>query len=254
MVLQLRPVSHAVTDVGAVRELNEDRYFASDRDGVWAVADGMGGMARGDWAATQVVDALGAGDFSSGLEQAMAAAGRAFEQANAHIFEEAGRQGTQMGTTTVLLAIRDRQFAVLWVGDSRAYLWRDHRLHRLTRDHSQVQDLIDHGVLTPQDAETHPLRNVITRAIGVDRYVEPDMISDTLQPDDVLLLCSDGLHGVLGEAGMSQLLASSSLEDASRQMIARCHELGAPDNITLVAVVAAEVTALQFGTGADAGK
>lgn len=246
-MIPLRTEWQALTDTGLVREANEDRYFASDVLGLWAVADGMGGMARGDWAASQVVDALGFVVRDDDCDGMVAATAHAIHAANRVILTEAEAQGAQMGTTVVALVMRDRRFAMLWVGDSRGYLWRDRQLHRLTRDHSQVQELIDRGLLTPDEATRHPLRSTLTRAVGVTDPVLIDSISDTILPDDIFLLCSDGLHGVISEAEIAACLDSGDNAAAARALVQRSLESGAPDNVTLVMVAANESTLLQFG-------
>ncbi len=246
-MIPLKTEWHAVTDVGAKRDVNEDRYFASDGLRLWAVADGMGGMSCGDWAAARVIDALTALTPDDDLDLMITRAAAAIATVNASIFREGVARGEQMGSTAVLLVVRGDRFGVVWVGDSRAYLSRDGRLHRLTRDHSQVQELIDRGLLNAAEGKAHPLRHVLTRAVGVAATVELDMVSDALRPDDLLLLCSDGLYGVIGEAEMESILNSAPVEEAGRIMIARCHEEGAPDNITLVAVTASEPTLVKFG-------
>lgn len=254
-MIPLKTEWHAATDVGVVRRVNEDRYLASDALGIWAVADGMGGMARGDWAASIVVDSLGSLPYQEDLHQTVVSATAALHQANERILDESRTLGEQMGSTAVLVAIRERAFAVLWVGDSRAYLIRDGRLHRLTRDHSQVQELIDRGVLDAEGAAKHPLRNVITRAVGVSALLEPEMAGGTLEPDDLLLLCSDGLYGVIGDAEIQEILDREPIEQAGRTMIERCHALGAPDNITLVVLSVTESTLVQFeAIGSGIGK
>jgi serine/threonine protein phosphatase PrpC len=246
-VIPFRTESWAATDTGAVRKHNEDSYLVADGSRVWLVADGMGGLERGDWASSQVVEAIAAVPAVEGLEDLLEAIRSALTEANERILEESERVGKQMGSTAVALAVRDKRFGVAWVGDSRAYLLRDRRLYRLTRDHSQVQDLVDHGVIDEVAAATHPLRNVLTRAVGVARPLNVDTMIETLCDEDLLILCSDGLYGVMGEAAMQDALASQPFEEAARQMIARCHELGAPDNITVVGVATAEVTLVQFG-------
>eukprot|EP01037_Dinobryon_pediforme_P016544 gene16544-16722_t len=244
---------HAATDVGAVRRINEDSYFSSEDIGVWAVADGMGGMARGDWASAQVVAALRTLAWQAGLEPTIEAVVQALVHANAAILAESEAHGARMGTTAVVLVVREPRFGVAWVGDSRAYLFRHGQLHRLTRDHSQVQEMVDHGIISAAEAETHRMRNVLTRAVGVLPEMGVDTIIDTLNGDDVLLLCSDGLHGVLGEAEMAEVLAREPLAEAARIMIERCHTRGAPDNITLVTVAAEEVTLVLPGNGSAQG-
>jgi serine/threonine protein phosphatase PrpC len=245
-MIPLKTEWHAVTDVGVVRRVNEDRYLASDALGMWAVADGMGGMARGDWAAGMIIEVLSALSYQEDLRRAIDEATAALHQANARILHESSVVGEQMGSTIVLVAVRERQFAVMWVGDSRAYLIRDRRLYPLTRDHSQVQELVDRGVLDAEGAAKHPLRNVLTRAVGVGAQLEPDLAGGMLESDDLLLLCSDGLYGVLGEAEIQTILDREPIEQAGRTMISRCHALGAPDNITLVTLSLSESTLVQF--------
>lgn len=246
-MIPIRAEWQAVTDVGAVRKLNEDRYFASDDLGAWIVADGMGGLERGDWASTQVIEAIAALSRDDSLETMLEHTRIALEQANERILAESAKVGKQMGSTAVILIIRDRRFGVTWVGDSRAYLLRGQRLYRLTRDHSQVQDLIDHGVIDEAAAATHPLRNVLTRAVGVVRPLEMDSMVDELADEDLIVLCSDGLYGVIGEQEMEATLTSLPFERAAQTMIERCHELGAPDNITMIGVTTSEVTLVQYG-------
>lgn len=247
-MIPIRAEWQALTDVGAVRKLNEDRYFASDDLGIWIVADGMGGLERGDWASTQVVEAIAALSYHESLDATVDAIRGALEQANEQILGESETVGKQMGSTAVALVIRGRQFAIAWVGDSRAYLLRAGRLYRLSRDHSQVQELIDHGVIDEAAATTHPLRNVLTRAVGVARPLVMDSMTDTLLDDDLLLLCSDGLYGVIGEQEMEATLSSQPFERAAATMFERCHALGAPDNITVIGVSTSEVTLVQYGS------
>jgi len=245
--MPMRTEWRAVTDVGAVRKLNEDRYFASDELGVWIVADGMGGLHGGDWAASQVAEAISALPYSDDLETMLAATSDALISANETILAEAERLGKQMGSTVVVLVVRNHSYGLAWVGDSRAYLLRERQLYRLTRDHSQVQELVDHGVIEQSAAATHPLRNVLTRAVGVARPLVVDTVADAIQDEDLLLLCSDGLYGVMGEEQMEAALLDQPLEQAAQTMVQQCHELGAPDNITLIGVSMAEITLVQFG-------
>lgn len=245
-MIPLRTEWRALTDTGAVRRHNEDRYLASDALGLWAVADGMGGMARGDWAADVVVEALAAAPRAESLAAMVSAARLALDRANELILAESELRGERMGSTAVVAIIRERELALIWLGDSRAYLVRDGVLRRLTRDHSQVMDLVERGVITETEAAAHPLRNVLTRAVGVARPLEPGALTSALEADDLLLLCSDGLHGVVGEAEMRAAFDREPVESAAATLIRRCHELGAPDNITLVAVAVHEPTLVRF--------
>ena len=250
-MIPLRTEWQAVTDTGLVREHNEDRYCAAAGLGLWAVADGMGGLARGDWAATMVVEAIDGLQRVDDFEAMLSATAAAIRAANTKIYAESQARGTQMGSTVVVLMVRDRRFALLWAGDSRAYLLRDRHLHQLSRDHSQVQELIDRGLLTPAAAATHPLRHVLTRAVGVAEPLELDTISDAIAPGDVFLLCSDGLHGVIDEAEIVAQLETIDSTEVAGAMVARCLERGAPDNVTVVTIVASEPTLLHFGSMAS---
>lgn len=246
--MDLRTESFATTDVGSVRELNEDRYFSDDEQRLWAVADGMGGMARGDWAAEKIAETLRALTLQGDLEQAVTQLGNAIESANAAIARQSEETGEQMGSTIVSLLVRDGIFGVLWVGDSRAYLWREGQLHRLSKDHSQVQEMVDNGLLSQADAETHKLRNVLTRAVGIENNFGIGMVQDKVQSDDVFLLCSDGLYGPVKEPEIAQCLeAADDLEEAAETLVKLCLERGAPDNVTLVLVQAQETTILKLG-------
>ena len=246
-MIPIRTEWHATTDVGAVRSVNEDRYFASADLGVWAVADGMGGMSRGDWASGQVVAALETLGRRASVDEMLGDVASALARANDLIFAEAEAQGNRMGTTAVVFVQRDLDFGLAWVGDSRAYLLRAGCLYRLSRDHSQVQEMVDAGLLEEAAAAKHPMRNVLTRAVGVVTPLAVDTVVNRLEPDDMVLLGSDGLYGVIGEGEMQDILTKLPIEAAAQAMLARCHQLGAPDNITFVAVSTFEVTLVQFG-------
>ncbi len=247
-MIPLRTEWQAVTDTGLVRQLNEDRYFASEAAGVWAVADGMGGHARGDWAAAAVVDGLATLAPVDDFDALLAHVADTIRSANGRIVAEAQATGAQMGSTVVALVVRDRRFGVIWAGDSRAYLLRNGALYRLSRDHSQVQELIDRDLLTIEGATTHPLRNVLTRAVGVAEPLELDMVTDVLLPDDVFMLCSDGLYGCISDQEIAAQLKRHDQDDAIGAMVAHCLERGAPDNVTAITIVATEPTLLHFGS------
>jgi len=242
----LRMEWHAETHEGRVRDHNEDALFASDRLGVWAVADGMGGHERGEWASAAIVDALRAvpdmDDFNDQVSQTAAA----IHQANTAIFTEAKARDISMGTTVVAAVIRDTRFAIVWAGDSRAYVLRDGQLHQLSRDHTRVQELIDRGFLTPEQSAGHPMSHVLSRAVGVMEDVELEAVTDVMQPGDVFLLCSDGLYGVVGEDEIAAALNSMHIDDAARALVAKCLDNGAPDNVTVVLIKASEATVLSL--------
>lgn len=231
---------------GLVRRVNEDRWCARDEAGLWAVADGMGGHAHGDWAANAVVQALGSAALASGFEAATQGVADAIHSANRRVWAEAQRRGQQMGSTVVALLVRDDRFAVLWVGDSRVYLLRGGRLYALTRDHSQVQEMVDRGLITLAEARGHPRGHVLARAIGVGARLSVDVVADQLEPGDLFLLCSDGLTGVLDDDALLRIVAGQERGAALDALIARTLDAGAPDNVTAVLVGVREVTRLDL--------
>ena len=231
---------------GKVRTNNEDSLFVSEALGVFAVADGMGGHERGEWASAAIVDGLREvpreGDFDSLLDRVS----RAIHSANAVIYAEAQDKHVSMGSTAVALVLKDERFAVMWAGDSRAYVLRDGQLHQLSRDHTRVQEMIDRGLLTPEQSIGHPMGHVLSRAVGVGKDLELDGIADEPSPGDVFLLCSDGLYGVVSDAEIAGVLATQALHDAAASLIDLCLARGAPDNVTVVLVRVSEATVLSF--------
>jgi serine/threonine protein phosphatase PrpC len=238
--------SWARTHEGRVRDHNEDSYCADERQGLWAVADGMGGHEGGDWASAKLVEKIAAVDLPKDLEQASAAVAEAIGTANRAILAEARRRGKQMGSTIVALVVQDQHYAILWVGDSRAYLLRDGDLIQLSRDHTQVQEMVDRGILRPEDAVGHPMGHVLSRAIGVREEMTIDQATGEVRPGDIFLLCSDGLHGYVDEKDIARLLARRSPERASEELVELTLANGAPDNVTVVAVWASDPTLLSF--------
>jgi serine/threonine protein phosphatase PrpC len=249
MTAGLRIESAATTHAGCVRQVNEDRWCARAEDGLWAVADGMGGHAHGDWAAHAVVQALESAAVPAAVDLAIQAAADAVHSANRRIWSESQRRGQQMGSTVVALTVQGDRFAVLWVGDSRAYLLRAGALTPLTRDHSQVQEMVDRGLLSQAEAAHHPRRNVLARAIGVGARLAVDVVTDVVEPGDLFLLCSDGLTGLVDDGELAALLtgAGQLMVDA---LVALALERGAPDNVTAVLVGVQEATKLDFVTSA----
>ena len=243
----LRIESWARTDVGRVRPHNEDSHLVRDGAGLWAVADGMGGHEGGEWASGRIVRALEEAELGDSLESASAAAAAAIRLANGEILAEARLRGRQMGSTAVVLIVRRLRYALLWVGDSRAYLMRGGRLAPLSRDHSQVQEMVARGLMTAEQAVGHPMGHILSRAIGVQGEVEVDRVEGDLQGGDVFLLSSDGLHGVAGDYAIERQFARDAPDRALDQLVALALERGAPDNVTGIAVWASEPTLLSLG-------
>lgn len=250
MNMPLRLVSTATTHPGLVRRVNEDRHCERPQDGLWVVADGMGGHAHGDWAAHAVVQALEGVELPADFDAAVQTVADGVHSANRRIWAEAQRREQQMGSTVVALLIRDDRFAALWVGDSRAYLLRDDMLVPLTRDHSQVQEMVDRGLIAPEDAAHHPRGHVLARAIGVGARIAVDVVADSVEPGDRFLLCSDGLSGPVVDEELRQSLSRSSPSEAVEALLAQALARGAPDNVTAIVVAAQEATRLTF---ADTG-
>ena len=238
--------SGARTHEGRVRDHNEDSYCAREKEGLWAVADGMGGHEGGDWASAKLVEKIDAIELPRDLDQARALVADAIADANRSILVEARRRGKQMGSTIVVLLVREQDYAILWVGDSRAYLLRDGELAQLSRDHTQVQEMVDRGILRAEDAIGHPMGHVLSRAVGVRDEMEISQASGEVRPGDVFLLCSDGLHGYVDEAEIARLLARGSPERATEELVELTLANGAPDNVTVVAIWASDPTLLSF--------
>jgi serine/threonine protein phosphatase PrpC len=152
-------------------------------------------------------------------------------------------EGKQMGSTVVSLVIRGPEFIVLWAGDSRAYLYRQGQLIQLTRDHTQVEAMMERGLLTPEEAADHPMKHVLARAVGVQETLEIDGVRDRIESRDIFVLCSDGLSGVVSDAEIAAMLAEHG-HAAGDLLVAACLERGAPDNVTVTLVAANEPTLL----------
>ncbi|ABL79576.1 MULTISPECIES: protein phosphatase 2C domain-containing protein [unclassified Nocardioides] len=236
----------AISDVGRVRKDNQDSGYV----GPWlvAVCDGVGGAARGDIASSTAIAQLRRLDVSPSGESAddlltkvAGALHRAHERINELAAEDPALDGT---STTATVALFDgARVAMGHVGDSRAYLFRDGEITRLTSDHTFVQTLIDEGRITEAEARVHPHRNLILNALGGPGDVEPDLFMIELAPKDRLLLCSDGASGVLDDDRLADILATGSPEFASVELVRASLEAGSSDNVTCLvadAVDAAE--------------
>jgi PPM family protein phosphatase len=221
------------TDTGRQRRDNEDSAFA--RAPVFVVADGMGGAQAGEVASRIAVEAFEQGLPDSGSpEERLASRVR---EANQQIYERSradrGRAG--MGTTLTAAYVDDTHVAIAHVGDSRAYMFRDGSLQRLTQDHSLVDELVRRGKLTEEQAAEHPQRSIITRALGPEPDVEVDTWTYPARAGDVVLLCSDGLTSMISETRVAAILAAhENLDEAADALIREANEAGGRDNITVV--------------------
>jgi serine/threonine protein phosphatase PrpC len=245
----------ARSDVGMIRSGNEDNFFAEadERRGVFVVADGMGGHAAGEVASEMAVQIVARNllALTSVLEQAAHdRLAQAMRDANRAIYDrmlaEVDKQG--MGTTASVLVLSDNQFLIGQIGDSRIYLLRDGALTQITKDHSYVQEQVDAGLLTPEQARYHPYSNVITRCVGASETVEADIYSGEMRPGDVFLLASDGLTGMVDDRRLQQMLLARSgpgrIVDA---LIAEANGRGGLDNITAIVIQVVGVDGAAIG-------
>jgi protein phosphatase len=232
----------ARTDAGRVRRGNEDHYAMLCERGIFIVADGMGGHAAGEVASDMAVritsHALGS---LRGLsdEEASDRVRTAIQAANAAIFERTLSEGDKrgMGTTATVLVLREGRYLIGQVGDSRAYLLRDGQLLQLTQDHTYVQELVDAGLLMPDQARDHPCSSIITRCVGASREVVADIHVGSLEYGDILLLASDGLTGMLEDEQLRRILRSAGEpRHWVDRMIAEANRRGGRDNITAIGV------------------
>lgn len=220
-----------LTHTGLRREHNEDTYYGDSQLGLWLVADGMGGHEHGEVASALARDTI--------VQQVREGAGlaEAIRAADQEIMRQSQRraEALPMGTTVVAARIEGSQFEIAWVGDSRIYLW-DGSLHQLSQDHSYVQELIDQGAITPEQARTHPHRNVITQALGVTdpQVLNVEVLRGELKPAMQLLLCSDGLTEEIDDDTISTILSKIDLsaQECVDQLVLAALNGGGSDNIT----------------------
>lgn len=237
----------AKTDLGKIRALNQDHHAwwvpsdrrdAEKRGVLLVVADGMGGGNAGDLASrlavTRLVESY-SGEPALPPEQALVLA---VQEANEAVYRESlkGPELHGMGTTCTALVVLGQDLLVAQVGDSRAYLLHENGLLRLTRDHSLVHELVEQGRITEEEARVHPQRHVVTRALGVGASVEVEgrRWPALFRPGSTLLLCSDGLHGVLPDPEIERLAAEADLRGVAESLVEEANRRGGPDNITVL--------------------
>lgn len=230
--------SAARTHVGNVRKLNEDALLDRPEFGLWAVADGMGGHHAGDVASQRIVEALEQlhpGTETAALESSVCSA---LTQVNGELRALAAAKGDNaiIGSTVAVMLGQDNRAICLWAGDSRIYRLRNGALGQLTRDHSQVEDMIERGVISRAEADDHPAANVITRAIGADDWIEIDRAETSVEPGDIYLLCSDGLNKTVPEREIAQILAQGTCLESVRALLHLALVRGARDNLSAVVV------------------
>lgn len=239
-------IAYGSTNKGMVRPTNQDNYavelFDQADAALLVVCDGMGGASAGNVASRYAIERfveevrqeIQPGMDNTYMEDLLRVGA---QYANQSVFELSNQnpEFRGMGTTLVGALVQGENAVLVNVGDSRAYLLRDGGVYQLTEDHSYVQEMVRKGKLTPEQSRNHPHRNLITRAIGVDTFVDSDLFDYTLGEDDVLLLCSDGLTGMVEDSEIARIIRdAATLEQAAGNLIASACENGGADNITVV--------------------
>ena len=240
----------SLTHVGMKRAGNEDAYLAlaganapASSDALMAVADGMGGHQAGEVASAMAIQGLvsrftrdGRKEQPTGEPEPLAARlQRAVQEINSDVFRGAARPESKgMGTTLTASLLAGSTLFISHVGDSRAYMLRKRKLIQLTQDHSWVAEEVARGALTPQQAEKHPARNVLTRALGMADAVQVDSVAVRVEEGDVLLYASDGLHGLVSDEEIGRVLSTEEPQQACRALVDRANSLGGHDNVTVV--------------------
>jgi PPM family protein phosphatase len=240
------------TDVGRRRKINEDAFLVAPDESLYSVCDGMGGHNAGEVASRMAIETIAAFVKRSGVEKEITwpwglDGGLSFDAnrlktairlANAQVFQAADNREdlTGMGTTVVAAIVTGATLTIGSAGDSRCYLARGDRLVQLTRDDSWVSAAVGEGILNSDDVERHPLRNVITKAVGARDSIDLDVVEQSLESGDLVLLCSDGLHGMLHDHEIQKLLLPplESLEEAAAALIDAANEAGGRDNVTVI--------------------
>lgn len=224
--------STGLSDVGKMRQNNEDSYFFNSDNKLFIVADGLGGHSAGEVASNMAVTHLSTNppDNIDDLVERLT-------EANTKVHNEAQNLSNDMATTVSALMIYDSKAHVAHVGDSRVYLIRTGNVYCITDDHTPVMESVRSGIITEEQAKYHPLRHMLSRTIGTQPQVDIDVMTVDVEVDDLFLLCTDGLSNLLEENDMFNIIStSSSLEEGAQNLIDLANERGGTDNITVVLV------------------
>jgi len=228
------------TDPGKVRRRNEDAYLDCPERCLWAVADGMGGHQAGDLASQMVIGALDGLALEGSLNEGVLEVRQCLHWVNRRLGEAltvvVGRAEPIMGSTVVVLLVREGRAACIWAGDSRCYLWRGKRLFQLTRDHSLREQLIDQGRYSSEEAGQQPGAHALTRALGGDETLRLEVLEFRVVPGDTFLLCSDGLYQGQSDESLSKALSQAQPPRALEFLFDKVLQGRAPDNLTGVVV------------------
>lgn len=228
--------SFGVTHKGCVRELNEDNYLMDPEGGLWAVADGVGGHEAGEVASASIVDHLGTVGVATSAADLRARFEDRLTKAHQDIRKIAAERGVIIGSTIAALLAIDGRFACLWSGDSRVYLVRGGSITQVSRDHTEVQELLDRGVINEQEAASWPRKNVVTRAVGANERLAMDFQHGETYPDDIFVLCSDGLTAHVNNSEIREAVVANPPQAACETLLGTVLSRGGTDNVTIVVV------------------
>ncbi len=231
-----------ISHTGYARDHNEDNLYTFPDGGMWVVADGMGGHHGGDFASGVIVQHLATVGRATSAPDLQARFVERITRANAQIQNHAMSQGATIGSTVVSLLVFEQHFACVWSGDSRVYLIRDGQLTQLSRDHTEANELLDRGAITPEEAANWPRKNVITRAIGVHPDVHLDHKYGTLRNRDTFILCSDGLTAHVEDHEILEIARKHQPQKACDMLLDLTLQRGASDNTTVIVVRAFDKT------------
>ncbi|PIP02438.1 MAG: protein phosphatase [Zetaproteobacteria bacterium CG12_big_fil_rev_8_21_14_0_65_54_13] len=246
---------HAATDVGKRRKHNEDCVKITPTHGIAVLADGMGGYSAGEVASAMAVDIItdrlqqqiltiptAAIDSATGFTGESILVREAIRHSNDAIYQEAKTNAgcAGMGTTVLAAVFYADRITAAHVGDSRMYRLRDNRLSHVTEDHSLIHEQVRRGLVTAADARNSSIKNLVTRALGIEQGVDPDIVEDTVLPGDMYLMCSDGLTDVVADEVIQQTMTRhrNNLEKSAEQLIHLANEAGGPDNISVILISA----------------
>ena len=228
--------SHAITNVGTVRSVNEDACLDSPDEGLWVVADGMGGHAAGDVASQMITESLARVTHPTSMSDFIETVEAEILGVNERLLALSKNEldNQTIGSTIVCLLAHGPHCAILWAGDSRAYRLRNGDLTMLMQEHTQAEELIEQGLIEPEEAESHPTFNILTRAVGAQSplYIDVDLFQ--VEKGDRFLLCSDGLNKAVSDEEIAEELSSQTLEVSVERLVQRALDQGSRDNVTVI--------------------
>ncbi len=228
--------SSALTNPGLVRKVNEDAFLDAPHLGLWVVADGMGGHQAGDYASRLIVEELNQVESDSEPDVFLSTVENRLQEVNTALYEKAQSSSSTIGSTVVALLAFRRYCLCLWAGDSRVYRLRDGEVEQITRDHSQVEELIALGEIPREDAESHPMANVITRAVGGSNSLNLDANLQPLRHRDRIMLCSDGLYKDISNEEILDGMNQSDPDRACKRLVELALRGGGGDNISVAVI------------------